>query len=209
MALRGLLAWGRAHQRQYPWRADRDPYRVLLAEILLHRTRADQVEPVYLSVLEKYPDLQSLASADTEELSALLYPLGLRWRIPLLLEALSIVLKEYRGEIPRDRSALEQLPGVGPYIAGAIRCFAFGEADPLLDTNTIRIAGRVHGIRVTDASRRSTRFSELIRQMLDPAHPRESNYALLDLGALICRPVTPRCADCPLRPHCAYGLSHT
>lgn len=127
-AMNVLLEWGRVHQRQYPWRFTGDAYRVFVAEILLHRTRADQVEPVYRAFLTKYPDISALVHAQTNELEALLQPLGLRWRIPLLQAACLIIARDYQGKIPRDRATLEHLPGVGPYIAGAVLCFQCSRA---------------------------------------------------------------------------------
>lgn len=200
-----LISWGKTHRRTFPWRGTRDPYQILVAEVLLHRTRAAQVTQVYVDVLERYPDLSALGAAHLDELALLLRKLGLAWRVPLLLSCIQVIVSEYGGKVPRDRETLERLPGVGPYIAGAVRCFAFGEADALLDTNTVRIAGRVFGVAVTDASRRSSRFRLMLRSMIDPTEPESSNYALLDLGALVCHPIAPKCYDCPLRPYCAYN----
>lgn len=200
-----LTDWGRTHYRRYPWRETRNPYCILIAEVLLHRTRADQVVPLYNAVTRQFPSICSLAASDLREVTRILQSAGLRWRVELLHRMAGIACDDYRGEIPRSRSDLESLPGIGPYIAAAVRCFAFGEPDALLDTNTVRITGRLFSLTVTDASRRSQRFRVLLEELVDPMDPRGFNFSLLDLGALICVPGVPRCEVCPVLQHCAYG----
>jgi A/G-specific adenine glycosylase len=202
-----LVEWGLLHRRVYPWRETRDPYRVLLAEILLHRTRADQVVPVYSALLKEYPDAHALASADVIDLRLKMSSLGLRWRIPLLVQCFQSIVQEHGGLVPNSREMLERLPGVGPYIAGAVLCFAFGSKEALLDTNTVRVSGRFYGIAVTDNSRRSALFREMVGSFIDGADPRSANFALLDLAAALCRPAKPKCGECPLRPTCTYAVS--
>lgn len=200
-----LLAWWAENARDYPWRRTRDPYAVLIAEILLHRTRADQVRPIYDRTMERFPTIRDLARAPVSELQDLLRPLGLAWRVNLLADAARALMQRFDGEVPHDAAALQSLPGVGPYITAAVRCFAFGEADPILDTNTVRICGRILDIPVTDSARRSRRFRDLLQYLIDPDHPRDFNFALLDHGALVCISRNPRCGICPVRPFCAYG----
>ena len=200
-----LLQWWEENRRAYPWRLTRDPYRILIAEALLHRTRADQVVGIYKHFLERFPDVHTLARADREELHTIVYSAGLRWRIDLLLETAREIERRFDGVIPEGREELESLPGVGPYIAAAIRCFAYGSADAIMDTNTVRIASRVFDFPMTDGSRRSPRVRQLLELLVDPSHPREFNLALLDLGALVCRPREPLCGECPVQMLCATG----
>jgi len=200
-----LLNWWANNKRKYPWRETRDPYRLLIVEVLLHRTRADQVAPIYLELLQKFPSPKELAEASLKELGELLEPLGLFWRIKLLHDMANELVSRLGSKIPKDRNELESLPGVGHYIAAAVRCFAYGYPEALLDTNTVRICGRVFGIPVTDGSRRSKRFRELLEALVDPQHPREFNFALIDHGALICRSRTPLCSKCYIKQICAYG----
>lgn len=200
-----LLRWWGVGRRQFPWRNTRDPYRVLVAEVLLHRTRAEQVKGLYEDFLVRYPTLHSLAATDEDTLLQVLYSAGLRWRVRLLLNAAREIVRRFNGTIPRNTVDLESIDGIGHYIASAVRCFAFGEADPVIDTNTVRVLGRVYGLRITDGLRRNKSFHELARDVLDSEHPREFNFALLDLAALICKPQAPRCTECPIQPHCTYG----
>lgn len=204
-----LLAWWEENARDYPWRRTRDPYALLIAEILLHRTRADQARPVYERVMERYRSVEDLARAPVSELQDLLRPLGLAWRVDLLAEAARVLMARFGAKVPRDASALESLPGVGPYIAAAVRCFAYGEPDPILDTNTVRICGRLLGVPVNDSARRSPRFRRLLGDLVDPDRPRDFNFALLDHGALICTSRNPRCEVCPVRSFCEYGKTRT
>jgi len=200
-----LLAWGREHLRSFPWRETRDPYRVLVAEALLHRTRADQVLPVYREFLRRFPDLPALARAPLEEVLGVLRPLGLHWRSRLLHEMAVRILQETGGYVLPDRKWLCSLPGVSDYIASAVLCLAFGKPEPMLDASSVRVLGRLLGIRVTDGSRRSRRFRDLHMQLMAGDSPREFNLALVDLGALVCRPAQPRCGECPLQDLCVHA----
>lgn len=200
-----LLAWGSTHQRTYPWRETREPYHVLIAEVLLHRTRADQVEPLYRSFTQKYPTLPDAARASADDLYRMLAPAGLRWRIDALRRCVHQIIEQYGGAVPETRAELEALPGIGHYIASAVRCFAFGHPDAVVDTNTVRIASRLFGFPVTDSSRRNSAVHAAVKRLVDPAAPRESNFALLDLGALVCTPREPACSACPVLAFCITG----
>jgi A/G-specific adenine glycosylase len=202
-----LIAWYRVYGRRFPWRETREPYAVLIAEVLLHRTRADQVRPLYQAFLEAYPDLNALAGAQVDALHSLLRPAGLRWRVDLLHAMAAAIRRRFDGVVPSDEKELNSLPGVGHYIAGAVRCFAYGFPDAILDTNTVRVTGRVVGLPVKDSSRRSTRFRRILEALVDLQNPRDFNFALLDLAAAICTPRDPRCTRCPLLPFCATGQS--
>jgi A/G-specific adenine glycosylase len=200
-----LLRWWKENGRSFPWRNTRNSYHILVSEILLHRTKADQVVPVYNRFIEAFPTVRDLASAKSEDVKRLLRPLGLFWRNELISRMAQEIVTRFHGEIPSAKQDLESLPGVSHYIAAAIRCFGRGDAEPLLDTNTVRIIGRVFGVRVTDASRRNNRFRQLYRALIDSVYPREFNYAMIDLGALICTPKNPKCTVCPVNRHCTFG----
>ncbi|GIV15151.1 MAG: DNA-binding protein [Armatimonadota bacterium] len=200
-----LLGWWKDNQRVFPWRETRDPYRILIAEILLHRTRAEQVVPLYHRVLRRFPNVFNLAAADYQEIENELRSAGLTWRIQLLHEMARQVVEKHNGVLPQDSIQLQSLPGISHYIASAVRCFAWGYPEALLDTNTVRIAGRLFGLRITDGSRRSRLFQNVLTQLLDRECPRDFNFALIDLGATVCRSRNPVCLSCPVRIHCSYG----
>lgn len=199
---RKIIEWGKKNLREYPWRWTRDPYRTLIAEMLLHRTRSEQVIPIYLEFIRRYPDMRALARARFEEIQKVLHSAGLRWRVRLLHEMSRKIMDEFSGEIPRDIRDLKSLPGISDYIASAVRCFAFGYPEPILDTNTVRITGRVFGIEITDSSRRDRKFRDLMSRLVDPERPELFNYSLLDLGKTICKKRNPECRICPLNDIC-------
>lgn len=202
-----LIGWGREHFRAFPWRLTRDPYRILIAELMLHRTQALQVVDVYGRFVERYPDLASLARAAPEEVYRLLRPLGLNWRIEAMIMMAFRLMTEFGGAVPEQKEALLMLPGVGDYVASAVRCFAWGHPEPLVDTNTVRVAGRLFGLPVRDSSRRDPRFRRLIGSLLDRGEPRVYNYALIDLAKEVCtggQHLVPSCGLCPVNTQCAY-----
>ncbi len=199
-----LLRWWSHGKRHYPWRKTEDPYKVLIAEVLLHRTSADQVVPLYETFVERFSDVGSLATSSPDELTQLFRSAGLHWRWRLLHAMAAQLEEEFNGQIPEDLEILISLPGVSHYIASAVRCFAFGKPDVILDTNTVRVVGRLFKLAVTDSSRRSRRFRTLLEQLIDREHPREFNHALIDLAAQICRSKTPLHDECPLEEFCQY-----
>ncbi len=206
---RALIAWGRAHFRPFPWRLTENPYHILVAEVMLHRTQAKQVIPVYERFVEAYPDITSLAQTSLSDLHAILHSLGLHWRINLLHKMAIEIVVRYDGEIPREKRDLVSLPGVSDYIASAVRCFAWNLPEALIDTNTVRVVCRLIGLETRDSLRRNRRFQNIMRILVDEDDPRTYNYALLDLAAIVCnkrRP--PQCHICPLNELCLYARTH-
>lgn len=201
-----LVAWGRKNFRPFPWRLTEDPYFVLMSEVMLHRTRALQVVPIYESFIQEYPNISLLSLATKDELQKTLYSLGLRWRIDSIY-AMALELKtRFDEQVPREKLDLLSLPGVSSYIAGAVRCFAWDFPEALIDTNTVRITGRLFGLEVKDSSRRNSVFKGLIETLLDFSQPRTYNYALLDLADRVCtKKQMPDCLNCPVSVHCRYG----
>lgn len=202
-----LLEWWESSKRNFPWRNTRVPYRILISEILLHRTRADQVVSVFNEFIQEFPTVGHLAKAKQVRVTKILRPLGLFWRNRLLIPMAKAIISTHDGNIPATRSDLESLPGVSRYIASAVCCFAFGNVEPLLDTNTVRILGRMFSLTVNDSSRRSGEFAKIYSWLMSIDEPRYFNYAMIDLGALVCSPRNPACGTCPANDFCDYGLS--
>jgi len=202
-----LVAWGQSHFRPFPWRLTEDPYHILLAEVMLHRTQASQVVPVYLSFQAQCPTISASAQATKQELHAILYSLGLRWRIDLVYEMISDLVSRFDGKVPQEKNDLLSLPGVSQYIAGAVRCFAWNQPEPLIDTNTVRVVGRLFGLEIKDSLRRNRRFGDVVTGLVDREAPRVYNYSLLDLADQVCmKKQPPECGQCPVLSHCIYGL---
>jgi A/G-specific adenine glycosylase len=202
-----LRRWFERHGRHsLPWRRDRTPWRVLVAEAILHRTRADTASRVFSEVAAEFPDPASvLACADRWR--ELIRPAGLAWRGEAFLACCRALVDEFEGEVPASFELLSRLPGVGHYAASAVLCFAFGARISLVDTNTIRLASRISGIPLPPSAHRAARAHALVSRLGDRGQPPDAtdNFALLDIAALVCRPNAPRCDICPLCPVCVVG----
>jgi A/G-specific adenine glycosylase len=194
-----LLAWHTTgHYRQFPWRKTRNPWFILLAEMCLRRTRADNVSGIYQKLIRIAPNPEAVLENQAQVLEVL-EPLGLRWRARNVIAAAAELVEEHGGQVPCEEKALRALTGVGDYVASAVRCFAFGAPSVLLDANTRRITERYVG--VSTQSDWMTRLE--IYRLSGSAGPSAAfNYALLDLGALICTAAKPSCSSCPLRRDC-------
>lgn len=202
-----MLRWSQVNGRSFPWRTVRQPYQILVAEILLQRTRADLVAPIYQRFIAAYPDAHSLASADLAAVRGALRPLGFAHRAERLPKLGFELVKRHNGSVPRSRHALLRLPGVGEYIANAVLTSAFGRRVPLVDPNVIRVLDRVFGQR-SDRSRPRGDPSlwSFAQGLLPSSRSGEFSLALVDLGSVVCRLRRPHCLDCPLRSHCrAFG----
>lgn len=202
-----LLAWHVEHARTFPWRSS-SPFHILVAECLLHRTRASQVAPIYNAFVVRYPAPENLATADPAEVRKALAPLGLSWRIDLMIGMAQQIVTAHGGSVPDTRADLLALPGVGPYIADAVLCFGFQQPVALVDANTIRIAGRyLYAVEWKGDARRAQQVVRSVARLVDPARPVPTNYALLDFGALVCTARNPACGNCPVSQHCLYRLA--
>lgn len=197
-----ILNWGTNNLREFPWRKTSDPYKILLAEIMLHRTRASQVERVYKSFLNKYPDLDSICDAGIDKIISDLSGLGLQWRAELLYNMACVITKNH-GNVPSNKKELMKLPGIGHYISSAVICFAFEKPEPLLDTNTVRVIGRVFGLKITDSSRRSKKFEKIMFNMVNFGECRLFSLSLIDFADAICK-LDPLCLICPVNSLCNY-----
>lgn len=188
-----LLDWSKSNYRDYPWRRTTDPYNILIAEIMLHRTNADQVNRIYDFFIEKYPDFNVINEANIEELHDDLKSLGLYWRVNNLKILSKRISEYYNGEIPSNKEELTDLPGIGDYIAGAYLISAYQKKCALLDSNIVRVISRVFGYTQTDHSRRSKLYKETIDLIIPEVNPRKFLYALLDFSFYICKSRTPKC----------------
>lgn len=172
---------------------------------MLHRTRADQVKPIYGSFIKKYPDIKSIACSDRDDIRKDLYQLGLNWRSEQLYKMAKEIQERYDGIIPNDLNTLVELPGVGPYISSAIICFVHNEKIAVLDTNIVRVIGRLFGMKIRDSSRKSKEFRSVMTDLISYGEPRKFTLSLIDFAALICRSTRPRCDICLIKNICKYN----
>lgn len=196
-----LLDWSRGQLRSFPWREESaTPYEVLIAEILLQRTRVDAVLPVYTEFLERYPDFTAITDASTGEIADLLQPLGLQNR---RANSLSKLAESMAGrEVPRTEDELLELPHVGLYVANAVLSFALDEPTAIVDSNVIRVYQRVFDIG--EVRPRKKELWEFARRVLPREEHRRFNLAVLDFAALECTPSSPNCERCFAARYCYY-----
>lgn len=204
----GLLQWYGAQKRDLPWRMNRDPYRVWVSEIMLQQTRVDTVIPYYNTFMDKFPTVKALAEAPEEEVLKCWEGLGYYSRARNLQAGAKMVMEQYGGIIPDDKSAVSGLKGVGPYTSGAIMSIAFNRPEPAVDGNVMRVLSR-YFLLEDDIAKPATRVSieKLAASLIPEGAAGDFNQALMELGALVCTPKTPGCLPCPVMEHCAARLA--
>jgi A/G-specific adenine glycosylase len=195
-----LLAWYQANARDLPWRHTRDPYAILVAEMMLQQTQVDRVIPKYLAFLVAFPNTNALAAASTADVIRMWAGLGYNRRAVNMQRTARVVVEQYAGEFPRDVTALLALPGIGPYTAGAIACFAFEQDVAFLDTNIRRAIRRLH--YSPEANPSEADIQKIARELVPHGQGWPWNQAIMELGALICTANTPQCWRCPVHRIC-------
>lgn len=198
-----LISWFEREQRDLPWRKNKDPYRVWVSEIMLQQTRVDTVIPFYNRFMEWFPTLEEFADAEEERILKAWEGLGYYSRVRNLQTAAREVRAAYNGEVPDTPEEIAKLKGVGPYTAGAILSIAYGKPEPAVDGNVMRVLSRILLIK-EDIAKPKTRkvFEAAVRELIDHGNPSFFNQALMELGALICKPSNPACLLCPVQQHC-------
>lgn len=192
-----LLEWGDENVRSFPWRdPDTSFYEVFVAELFLTQTPADNVAAVYPTFLERFPDLAAIRESSTEELLDVIRPLGFQNQRAKTFE----ILAASYDEIPQKKTELKSVHGIGPYVANATRCFALGDPLPIVDRNVDRVYGRVFEVEYPDTKAARLTFAD---DLLPSDRAKEYNLALLDFGALICKP-SPNCEECFAPAYCDY-----
>ncbi len=203
MFVRRLLAWGRRHRRDFPWRTESDPFRVLVAEVLLQRSRGRTVAGVYNELFRRWPSAERLGAAPEAEIRSVIRPLGLVGRARNL-KALACCVQEL-GDVPRDADRLIALPGVGRYAAHATIVAAFNKAAPVVDGVTARVYRRYFGLSADTPAVSDDALWDVVAEVSPKSASRDWNWAVLDLASAICMPKVPRCGDCPVREGCAFA----
>jgi len=204
-AREALLAWYRANDPGYPWRRTRDPYAVLVAEVMLQQTQAARVVEAFPRFMARFPDVAALASASRADVLRQWGGLGYARRAVALHRVARALIGDHAGAIPSDVAALETLPGVGPYTAAAVASIAFGASVPAIDTNVRKVVARLAYGREPDTVSAAD-IRRAAAEWLTNAEPGDWNQAVMDLGRQVCRPV-PRCDVCPLARRCRFRAS--
>lgn len=202
---KALGDWFRRVGKDYPWRRTREPYPILVSEMMLQQTQVATVlgKGYYTRFLEKFPDLESLAKADDESLLKAWEGLGYYRRARMLRETARAILTNHAGKFPEDEAELRELPGIGPYTAAALAAFAFGKPSGLVDGNVSRIFSRLMAdASPIDESAVIRKHREWALELCDSADPGIHHHAIMELGQTICRPGRPVCEMCPVSSFC-------
>src|SRR5271163_794472 len=193
-----MLAWYEAHGRDLPWRANRDPYRVWLSEIMLQQTRVAAVIAHYQEFLRRFPTVEKLAAARGASVLAAWSGLGYYRRARMLHAAAKVIARDHGREFPASATELRTLPGIGRYTAAAIASIAFHEPVAVVDGNVERVLQRLAGKRLAGEE-----LWTAANRLLDAKRPGDFNQAMMELGAVVCTPRAPACLTCPVVELCA------
>lgn len=198
-----LVTWFKEEKRDLPWRKTKDPYKIWVSEVMLQQTKVDTVIPYYERFIEKYPSIESLATANEEELLKEWEGLGYYSRARNLQAGVREVVEAYNGVVPSTRKEISKLKGVGPYTAGAVLSIAYGVPEHAVDGNVMRVLSRLLLIKEDIAKPKTKKvFEEAVMELIDEDDPSAFNQGLMELGAVICTPTKPKCLLCPVREYC-------
>lgn len=208
---RKLLLWNkRSNSRNMPWKGEKDPYKIWLSEIILQQTRVEQGWAYYEKFISTFPTIHDLAKAEDKKIFKMWEGLGYYTRCKNLIAAARKIVQEHKGKFPSTYEAIKELPGIGPYTASAISSFAFNEAQAVVDGNVQRVIARYFGISTPiDTTAGKKLYQSIAQSLLDEKTPGTYNQAIMDFGAVICKPQNPLCGECIQNKECeafAHGL---
>ena len=202
--VRALQSWGRANRRSFPWRETRDPFRILVAEVLLQRSRGKTVATIFEELFRRWPDAEALARAGVTSIRSVIRPLGLLRRAETLKGLAAEVVE--LGGVPKGLEELLALRGVGRYAASATLAVAFERRQGTVDGVTARVYRRYFGLKDALPASTDRELWAVVERVTPRAGVREWNWAVLDLAASVCLPAHPRCEICPLASDCRWSI---
>jgi len=202
---RRLLSWWKNNPSNFPWRKSQDPYKILVSEILLHKTDSRKVENVYPLFINKFPTIHDLNNSEIKEIEYFIKNIGLLYRVKRMKKIAEQIVTKHNGKVPSKREELQELYGVGNYISNAVLCFAYNKRVSIVDTNIIRIYERVFGIKsLKSRPRNDKEIWNFAEKMLPEDNYKEFNYALLDFASEICKSKNPKCSVCIMDDICKF-----
>lgn len=205
-----LLNWYKKSHRKLPWRETENPYYIWVSEVMLQQTQVETVKPYYEKFIQRFPTVWALAKADLQQVLKTWEGLGYYSRARNLHRAAKIFVKEYSGKIPESYLQFRQFPGVGDYIAAAVQSIAFHHPYAVVDGNVKRVLARIFAINAPVNDTKSNKvFQKKASEILDEKNPGIFNQAVMELGALVCRPKNPLCAKCPISEYCGAFQSNS
>lgn len=198
-----LLHWYHTYKRNLPWRETSDPYKIWVSEIILQQTQVAQGTAYYHSFITNFPNVQSLANASEDDILRLWQGLGYYSRARNMHHAAKTIVNKYNAKFPNTYKDILDLKGIGPYTAAAIASFSFNLPHAVLDGNVYRFLSRIMGIDTPiDSTEGKKQFEELAQQLLDKTNPSDHNQAMMEMGAIVCKPKKPECDSCPFQKDC-------
>lgn len=198
-----IFNWYKKNLRDLPWRSTKDPYKIWLSEVILQQTQVVQGLKYYYKFISEYPDIVSLAQADEQEVLKHWQGLGYYSRARNLLATAKIITEQYHGKFPNEYAQLLKLPGIGEYTASAIMSFAYNKPYPALDSNVYRVVARLFNINLPVNHPSSKKvFMEILNEMIHNVDPSQFNNAMMEFGAMLCKPEQPACNECPVSYSC-------
>jgi len=198
-----IIEWYHENKRDLPWRKTKDPYKIWLSEIILQQTRVDQGLSYYLRFVDKYPDISSLALASEQEVLKMWQGLGYYSRARNMLETARKIKSESGAKFPVNYDEIIKHKGIGQYTASAIASIAFDEPTPVMDGNVKRVVSRLFGIKEEiNSGKAINQINSILQELIDPDNPGDFNQAMMEFGALHCKPQNPLCETCPLIESC-------
>jgi A/G-specific adenine glycosylase len=198
-----ITAWYKKNKRDLPWRNTQDPYKIWLSEIILQQTRVEQGMSYYYAFTENYPTIRDLAKAPIDEVMKTWQGLGYYSRARNIYATANIVVNEHKSIFPTNYEKILELKGIGPYTAAAIASFCYNEAQAVVDGNVYRVLSRYFGIATPiDSTQGKKQFQQLAMDVLNKKNPGLHNQAIMEFGALQCKPQNPDCENCPLNANC-------
>jgi A/G-specific adenine glycosylase len=198
-----VVEWYEENKRELPWRANREPYRIWLSEIILQQTRVTQGLPYYQKFIEEFPNVEDLARASEEKVLRLWQGLGYYSRARNLHKCAKAVVLNFNGKFPTSFEQLKTLPGIGDYTAAAIASIAFSQPVAVVDGNVYRVLSRIFGVDAEINSPQGKKiFSALANELVHPKNPGGHNQAVMEFGALFCKPQNPACDECVFKSIC-------
>lgn len=205
-----LLQWNRyKNKRQMPWKGEKDPYKIWLSEIILQQTRVEQGLSYYHRFIETFPDIHQLAKATDDKIFKLWEGLGYYTRCRNLIATARYISNDLKGVFPNSYEKIKDLKGIGPYTAAAISSFAYNLPHAVVDGNVFRVLSRVFGIdKPIDSTEGKKYFTQLANEVLDKKQPGIYNQAIMDFGAVVCKPGAPLCNDCLFNKTCFAFLNN-
>ncbi len=201
---KSVLNWSHLNRYEYPWRDTKNRFHALIAEMMLQRTKAEQVVPVYKNFARQFPSPGALNSAPVKEIKKLISSLGLGWRATYIKDLGYTLQRKYKNRIPDDFQKLIYLPGVGPYIASAFVSFHCGRRATIIDSNIVRLYGRFLGFKTNPETRRDKKLATITEKFTPFKNVKKFNYAVLDLSRKVCATI-PKCLICPISCRCFYN----